>query len=133
MKVIRGDNPTKCNQCPRVVSCPLLYDKRLHGYAGIRILKTCSEGKSDRNASALETQKGGHTCDKLGRCLACGKDGTGSNKKRVHMMIFCEKCEVGAHFKCVKLLDTLESWRRKGHAEHSCATNAMLSKVRHPV
>ena len=133
MKDVRGDNPTKCNQCPSVVSCPLPYDKRLRGSAGIWILKTCSEGKSDRNTSGTGTQKGGDTCDKLGRCLACEKDGTVSNKKRVYTIIFCEKSEVGAHFKCVKLLDTLESWGRKGHAAHSCATNAMLSKVRYPV
>ena len=42
------------------------------------------------------------------------------------MMIFCERCEVDTHFKRVILPGTLESWERKGHPAHSCATNAML-------
>ena len=44
-------------------------------------------------------------------------------------MIFCERREVGTHFKGINLPGTLENWMRKRQPAHSCATNATPSKA----
>ena len=70
MTAVKRECPSKCHQYPRVVSCSLSYDKRLHSIGGIFIPKTCSEGKSDGNVSGSGTQKGGDTYDRSGICVA---------------------------------------------------------------
>ena len=69
MTAAKRECPIKCHQYPRVASRPLPYGKRLCGTGGIRIPKTCSEGKSDGNVSGSGTRKG-DTHDRSGRCVA---------------------------------------------------------------